>query len=948
MFGYSYISGLVSRASSAALGLAKSQKDLFIAALGLAKSKHDLLNAISAGNNDEVRSLLKMQSILDDVAGQDNIALKVAVAYNNIDAINMLLQLDSIKSEANLRVILSNYIKQKQTVNIEKLIYNDIVLNSIANKDLAYGLVKLAVEKKNYNLLQRLLSRDEIKAHVAINNNSILKLALRTADSRIITAIHSIPEVSGSCDFFELASRALIGRDIDRDVNRDDRDRDKDRERERKRQSDIEFIRTLIGIPEIQEDFLKERSEILVHLARSKKHNLLSEISGMEQGREAVKRFIELSIKKGKSDALKLSKRANFPYNPGDLFEKVLQFHSTIEELNPNSPEDLKEIKKIEKYTARAIAKLDMFFFNDAIRIIKMAYIYKNDKVLASLSYSSYFKSELKKFAIKEVLDCVLKLPEKEAQDNIALLAKSGAFTLYEFIEDLPPKCLDKILNIPEVVETEDKTRLNALTLAVAYNSLEQVKSLLSCKAIKDSFLQFGMQICIKATSEGKEDIFKFLVNTLNPELKVFEMDKTELYELAKSVKFEEDEVVRMKAAAHRIGASDKESFDNSTNSNSNDVDDKDKQNSVYRYNSPSLRHEFKIPEEGTMSNLAARWLSKDLEPIIRYNLCEDLASRTLADLDISIHKNKIISEEEKYHTLGLYQEGKPVAIRTGCQGHGTSVIAWGNYLSITNRGFGAISDKGTTIIKLKRPLTAADLDRFTRAKAHNNMSETYKIIAELGGKDIDKKKRYNNRECSSIIENIPNTVCVIEHKNQKYGSCAFVNLKSSIEPTLAMAEVLNNLHPDDLNGDKAFDTRSIEDIRESFKTQKRKAHDNYKIITATIRDNEVKSLLSSLKELESIKEPSAAIEAKKEIYISKLLKYIEAHHGKKKDKIIENSAVERAQSIYIELDKMGVDLEHKAPMTFGLMNTDPMWCKVKEATSHKKEKPTVPSKSKM
>lgn len=382
----------------------------------------------------------------------------------------------------------------------------------------------------------------------------------------------------------------------------------------------------------------------------------------------------------------------------------------------------------------------------------------------------------------------------------------------------------------------------------------------------------------VKAFVESGESTYADLSP---PKIKSEVIGGEEVSELLSSLRVAADKKSMFKARGHRLGADHREGkFDFSNNKGSGTT------------GADGTREES---EELAFDTDALNWFKSDLESYRdksigtnQEKLFEHLAgpmiesaSNTLKALDDSLRNNEGSYDVEINELMNLINSGMPAMIPAGWAGHSINIIVWGNQLVVSNRGQGKNPDGGTTVINLSRPLTKDDVKLFFEStrNGQNQMGSVQRKIAELGnGSDslysrvfsympIRLQNFLSNFSLTNPTSRMKNQVAVIPHKAQKYGTCSFVNKKSSVEGLM----LLSSLRGDRPLSDKI--TVKESDITEEHKKSARK---DYKDFTIHIRDQEVK------RTIEIANGPDPESEEQK-YAVERLATYVNKHHKVKK-----------------------------------------------------------------
>lgn len=221
------------------------------------------------------------------------------------------------------------------------------------------------------------------------------------------------------------------------------------------------------------------------------------------------------------------------------------------------------------------------------------------------------------------------------------------------------------------------------------------------------------------------------------------------------------------------------------------------------------------------------------------------------------------------------------ITIPTGWSGHDTALALYSNKLVYCNRGMGKGDTEGGTLVHELNPEVQS------------------KITAELIMNLIPRgKKRPSMKEMMDKINVLrtDTTPTVLPSKNQKYGTCTFVNAKSSIEGILYILrkeELITELKKkrEQMLPDVIIESSiEVTDEISADLAAKKYARKQYKKFTDEIRNIEIHKLIKLANENNETAELAFAI----------LEKYLIQHHGQSKHELTHNR-MDKMQSEFLK-----------------------------------------------
>lgn len=260
----------------------------------------------------------------------------------------------------------------------------------------------------------------------------------------------------------------------------------------------------------------------------------------------------------------------------------------------------------------------------------------------------------------------------------------------------------------------------------------------------------------------------------------------------------------------------------------------------------------------------------------------------------------------------GLYQHQEPIVLSSGWRQEGGShdfaVVLDGDYLIVCNRG-GRAFERGEV-----NSLTEAQLQKMRGEtviiyKIPDRTKITEEYISKIRDvtKEPDKEKKPTEimSHIYSVLEKDKNAkpipFCILDTKEQRHGTCAYANIKSSTQG-LCFVQKYRRLQEQNktAGGIKLTDDQMIS-------AAKAYAKKNYKNFTKDMRDQAVAELIKVLNPATQVQAIPPKID--KELAFQLLLLDVLAHHGQKKA-----AKYDRAEKMETEVFRVQNILKHLLP----------------------------------
>ncbi|HXH55214.1 MAG TPA: ankyrin repeat domain-containing protein [Gammaproteobacteria bacterium] len=218
-----------------------------------------------------------------------------------------------------------------------------------------------------------------------------------------------------------------------------------------------------------------------------------------------------------------------------------------------------------------------------------------------------------------------------------------------------------------------------------------------------------------------------------------------------------------------------------------------------------------------------------------------DLSDDSIRPFDAAILQKGNNVATHRTAILDRYRSGQctilPIRWSSGESGHAIALIAWNDILVVCNRGNKKFAE-GISVFKMQ-PSTAIT-EQWLQQMLPDDMSPSSEEVL-LG--------------IHSLVRSKP-PILDFPSLEQQYGTCAFVNLKSSLQPVLFFMKLLRDKNIPMQKFDSEFLTTFTQQI-DQLKKAKAESREQYKVFTKTIRDKIVQELcekfkLSSEKERET------------------------------------------------------------------------------------------------
>lgn len=539
----------------------------------------------------------------------------------------------------------------------------------------------------------------------------------------------------------------------------------------------------------------------------------------------------------------------------------------------------------------------------DATKIIQFASVGGEDldtKVLSILLREDVFKNKYVEILSKDISDffeaCeiidnnITIKPEhndfdvKSTMDRIHTMLISGSeapLYLASALNDIDIKALDYIFkNYTDKIS--DKTIVGLLRTAIYYNNAERLSKYLAVPKVRDIFESNPMKYATMAAKRNLGDIFKVILTEASVPDDKIPSTPTQITSMMTSLCSDEmrSKRERLSASAHRLGAKGK----------SDDYDHPRK----YMYSDEITGLSSSLKEEGSLDDLASQWFREDLKDLpdsLKRQYGSELMFAAISDafnIDDAINL-KWASRINGFceSIFDKYLSGMPVVIPSGCDGHSTTLIAIGNFIVFTNRGYGSDgSGEGTKIYKLREPLSLDDINGFLEdSLLDDEMFATNHRLKELGGIKV----------------------AGFQQKDQRWGTCGYVNKKSSLEGLVALLKALSS--DNELKLDESIFDINTDNIGARIEEHKPFSRDLYKKTTAEIRDIEVGRMLEEIGDIKKSR-PSEAQRKNMEAMMHKIVDFIKNHHHEKSHESIRTREVDRAKIAYEALTELGFNID--------------------------------------
>jgi hypothetical protein len=264
----------------------------------------------------------------------------------------------------------------------------------------------------------------------------------------------------------------------------------------------------------------------------------------------------------------------------------------------------------------------------------------------------------------------------------------------------------------------------------------------------------------------------------------------------------------------------------------------------------------------GDAYGLLKRCLSSNPSSMFRTN---DLAA-IQETLDLTIGYSKINDIEDKVtghkHLIANYMAGKPTILPVHWAGHVFTLIAWNDVLVICNRGEGHL-EKCISVFKIPD-------EKCTQ----NGITQFIETIMPIN-KTLSKNVVLNG--IHDFVGDFEKPILTFDSEDQKHGTCAFVNLKSSLLPLLFFMKLLqpDGSEPIAL---KKFNSTFLQlylkegPLAKVLQEIKSDSRIQYKEITEAIRDWEVDILCTAFRLCPTAEE--------RKIYLEIFSAYFNEHYG--------------------------------------------------------------------
>jgi DNA-binding phage protein len=531
----------------------------------------------------------------------------------------------------------------------------------------------------------------------------------------------------------------------------------------------------------------------------------------------------------------------------------------------------------------------------------------------------------------------------KESLNKDVPASESNLHTILNTIYDLAAhsdpswehKFIDCMLELYRPIDSEGIAKLICDT--IASNKVSPVASAFYIKLLINNLSEsFDIHSLIAKS---------FLTKCFDSEL----IDQTSCFLSGESNEFmnalskDHDASLKMKAVSHRLGTTEESSALQQVAQEFGYG-----KNATYRYHSTVAPVTVDIEQEGALDFQTSSWLIEDIENLqksaVKFkspytNDSLEKMKEMLAMMPPTLRDQNAQKDRFRSNLFKKYISGEPILIPSGCNDHSISIIAWGNYLAITNRGIGGSSKGGTVIIKLDSPLSRDDIQNLFYPD-DNSMHSTNKVISNLGGGSSTVMQYFSNWASEYVPDKgayllglnytngINNELAILDQKPQKYGTCSYVNKKGALQAFMLLVDVMSKSYPNkslvEILGPKeagtdsfVFNRSDIDRERALFAKSMDDAKTDYKTATALFRDNSVASLLKQLLLTSSADDKliSEADRANRNEIAERLINYIELHHDQKSHSSILNREIERSRHIYMSLISMGykVDISDKS-----------------------------------
>lgn len=229
------------------------------------------------------------------------------------------------------------------------------------------------------------------------------------------------------------------------------------------------------------------------------------------------------------------------------------------------------------------------------------------------------------------------------------------------------------------------------------------------------------------------------------------------------------------------------------------------------------------------------------------------------------------------------HQTGNPTIIPISWRGHDLTILMWNNVLVLCNRG-----EEG-----LKNSISVFRIPEETYKK--DDMLRDF-LNSVMPKNQIRRSSKQTLESIYTLIgkNNIENPILTFPSQEQQYGTCAFVNPKSSIHPFLCFLKLLESqgTKPADFNYE--FLAPFLEEVQndktDQFKKIKHEATTQYKQLTNTIRNQCIHELCDEFKTF-----PAGSLA--RSTYIELFVAILNAHHGQAVNSLGKNRTPEKIKA---------------------------------------------------
>lgn len=239
-------------------------------------------------------------------------------------------------------------------------------------------------------------------------------------------------------------------------------------------------------------------------------------------------------------------------------------------------------------------------------------------------------------------------------------------------------------------------------------------------------------------------------------------------------------------------------------------------------------------------------------------------------------HEKAVKVNHDQYHDImakeshDRYKQGKLLFLTTGWKGHGIGIVLYKDYLILSNRGQGRL-ETGTTIYKVSN-VNAITPDLIKKLiKGRDGPLIRQEVMTALEG-----------------IVNIDNPIARLPSKQQKWGTCSYVNIKAAVEGIMFV---------------KDYEARmgSNPNAQDNITKAAEFARKEYKIFTQLIREKEVTRLIQEYKLAKAGKAKDPNLH---QIYKDLFYYVLKEHHGVGKNPIVNENRSYKMKKHSTELDR--------------------------------------------